>query len=294
MTKIGSSNKRNNNQALGAEIGVTQKMSTDNQLNALGSLRQNLLNRLEPNGKNRVNEDELFAAIVFHEVKELHGRKAVKAFNEHYEEFLGKKVANRQGSEEFATNRALKKTRLDGFFSAEDAQAMRNQAYTTAQIDGNPYKTYTDSGRARASLDVNEAIQNAQDAMDRVLRGEQEVLNGTQRRAAHKIWRAVQDDIGNDLLSPARAGSSLSSATATSSAAATAASGFLDSVKDLVSRYEDSFDDDFAGELSELITKQVMELLAPDSGSLESATDKLLQSDKDEKQEDEDKEASDS
>jgi hypothetical protein len=104
---------------------------------------------VSPDGANQVNEEELFAGIIFERLKSTKGEEVA---NKYATSLASEKAALQKSSGyvpvEDAAKNALKSLRADGSLSSEEADTVYSEAFDAAQLDANKNALYDGRGSA--------------------------------------------------------------------------------------------------------------------------------------------------
>lgn len=98
---------------------------------------------LTNSGKDYFTEKEIFSAIAEREISS--NPEALEVFRNAYNESLQSYGADKKRAVLYATNRAIKATRVAGYLSRQEAHQLRARALGAAQMDNNPYRLGTAS-----------------------------------------------------------------------------------------------------------------------------------------------------
>lgn len=183
MSKVNASQSSTNNQKL--KRASLQKQTSDQQTKG-ADFKDQLKKMLKPNGKNLVREKDVFAALVNKQIGDLKGDQAHSSFMKNFQEFKASKKGQSERGLIYATNRALKRVRVEGHLTRDEAHMIRRQALGAAQTDGSVCRL--DRGNAAAGVDLESALENAFSKMSAYQTGEEVALSRAQRKQAYREY----------------------------------------------------------------------------------------------------------
>ncbi len=141
------------------------------------------LRRLIPNGgQNTLHEKDLFAGLVAYQIGSQKGQSALNAFNSYYDQVRAE--GGVRGTAQ-AINRAIKKTRVSGELTRDEAHQIRNRAFGSAQLDRDIYRL----GSPRDRYDIEGAIASAEAKLSAYESGAERPMTRTERLSKLRSMR---------------------------------------------------------------------------------------------------------
>lgn len=121
-----------------SQQGVTASSTTPAQAPASSEFNSFLQGVLKPDSANKVNEEDLFSALVQERVKHAKGDEALKKFQETLTQTKDSmRKPDGYVPVEDATKAALVKARETGLFTKEETDQIYSESFAAAQLDGN-------------------------------------------------------------------------------------------------------------------------------------------------------------
>jgi DNA-directed RNA polymerase subunit K/omega len=168
----------------GLSKGAEVRTSADTETKTGEEFDKILKGLLSPDEKNMVNEEELFAALVFERLNTLHGRDLAADYQQKFEQNKEKlRRADGHTFVEDAAGQALRELVRQGKLNAEEADTLYAQAFRAAQLDDNHDQLYDSRGGADdptvAMEEMEAAILSARMIIKELDTGEKEMPQKT-------------------------------------------------------------------------------------------------------------------
>lgn len=158
--------------------GVTSTEQTEENSSDSSEFDTLLRSMVTPDGANQVNEEELFAGIIFERLKASKGDEAAQAYSAALET---EKTALKKGDGyipyEDAAKNALRTLRTGGTLTSEEADKIYSESFEAAQLDSNTGALYDGRGGANdptiALALLDSALASSKLLVEKFVSGEQ-------------------------------------------------------------------------------------------------------------------------
>ncbi len=173
--------------------GTTSRLASSPPTAEASDFRMQLQTQLEQQGRTLFREKDIFAALIAQQLGSLKGAETLTAFQQHFDAFLAEKRGQGIQGLVYAANRALKKVRVSGLISRDEAHEIRSRAFGAAQMDFNPYRLGRDWSKRQEKYEINEVLDKAEAKMARFQSGEERALRRAERRQALSLYNTEND-----------------------------------------------------------------------------------------------------
>ena len=196
MTTISSADST---QGIQSVISVNSR-SADAQVSTQGTDFESWIRKLlQPDASGKVSEQELFSGVIQERLYSLKGEDTANQYGQMLKAVTKElKEAGESWTTEEASNRALKRLRLAGVITREEAHTIRDQAYLASQLDSNPYRLMSGERDPDASIKVTKAVRSALDQLELIDAGQVKVMSRRERRIGANELRRLRRENGEE------------------------------------------------------------------------------------------------